>query len=92
MLVSPASATTAASSKNDHSSNAKQDSSRVLPWPLILVISGAALVLFTVGLVVGCKWWQRRKRQQQQARFLRLFEDADDIEDELGIGPLSHTV
>ncbi|KAG6412035.1 hypothetical protein SASPL_124695 [Salvia splendens] len=44
------------------------------------------------GLVAGCKWWQRRKRMQQQAQFLKLFEDADDIEDELGIGPLSHTV
>ncbi|XP_042000390.1 uncharacterized protein LOC121749810 [Salvia splendens] len=76
-----------------NSTNAKQeDSSKMLPWPLIVVISCASLILFTGGLVAGCKWWQRRKRMQQQAQFLKLFEDADDIEDELGIGPLSHTV
>lgn len=92
VVLAKASATTAASDKDDNSTNAKQDSNRMLPWPLILVISCAALALFTGGLVVACKWWQRRKRQQQQARFLQLFEDADDIEDELGIGPLSHTV
>ncbi|KAL1565956.1 hypothetical protein AAHA92_01623 [Salvia divinorum] len=81
------------SSDKDNSANAKQeDSSKMLPWPLIVVISCASLILFTGGLVAGCKWWQRRKRMQQQAQFLKLFEDADDIEDELGIGPLSHTV
>ncbi|KAH6798770.1 valine-tRNA ligase [Perilla frutescens var. frutescens] len=85
----------ASSAAADNSSNAKEeDSNKTLPWPIILVISGVALGLFIGGLVAGCTWWQRRKRQQQQARFLKLFEDEDgeDIDDELGIGPLSHTV
>lgn len=91
---SSSSASASASDKDkENSSNAKQgESSKMLPWPLIVVISCASLALFTGGLIAGCKWWQRRKRLQQQAQFLKLFEDADDIEDELGIGPLSHTV
>lgn len=92
--ASATSSSSSSSSDKNKSSNAKEDSKKVLPWPLILVISCASLALFIGGLVAGCKWWQRRKRQQQQARFLKLFEDedAEDIEDELGIGPLSHTV
>lgn len=94
MIVLAASSVSSSSDKDkDNSSNAKQDeSSKTLPWPLIVVISCASLALFTGGLVAGCKWWQRRKRLQQQAQFLKLFEEADDIEDELGIGPLSHAV
>ncbi|XP_019705983.1 uncharacterized protein [Elaeis guineensis] len=37
------------------------------------------------GTVGAYKYWQKRKREQDQARFLKLFEDGDDIEDELGI-------
>lgn len=94
MIVFSASSSSSHSDKDKaNSTNAKQeDSSKTLPWPWIVAISCAFLILFTGGLVAGCKWWQRRKRMQQQAQFLKLFEDADDIEDELGIGPLSHTV
>ncbi|KVI00012.1 hypothetical protein Ccrd_021759 [Cynara cardunculus var. scolymus] len=45
----------------------------------------AASAIFVAGLVVAYKYWQKRKRQQEQARFLKLFEDTDDVEDELGI-------
>lgn len=76
---------------SNSSSSAKQNSDR-MHWALIIVISCAVSALFIGGLVAACKYWQKRKRQQQQARFLKLFEDADDIEDELGIGPLSHTI
>lgn len=48
--------------------------------------------MFVAGLVGAYKYWQKRKKQRQQAQFLKLFEDADDIEDELGIGPLSHVI
>ncbi|XP_019157067.1 PREDICTED: uncharacterized protein LOC109153645 isoform X2 [Ipomoea nil] len=38
------------------------------------------------------KFWQRRKRQQEQARFMRLFEADNEIEDALGNGPLTHVI
>lgn len=57
-----------------------------MQWTIIIiVISIAASTIFIAGLVVAYKYWQKRKRQQDQARFLKLFEDTDDVEDELGI-------
>lgn len=57
-------------------------------WALVLVISISVLVVFVVGSVVAYKFWQKRKREKDQARFLKLFEEVDEIEDELGLGPL----
>ncbi|KAK6152431.1 hypothetical protein DH2020_015066 [Rehmannia glutinosa] len=76
---------------SDHSAVVKIDSNE-MHWAIIMLISVLASVVFIAGLVSAYKWWQKRKRQQQQARFLKLFEEADDIEDELGIGPLSHAI
>ncbi|PIN08038.1 hypothetical protein CDL12_19383 [Handroanthus impetiginosus] len=76
---------------SDHSSN-KKNNINWMQWGLIAAISASVTVLFIVGLVTAYKYWQKRKRQQQQARFLKLFEEGDDIEDELGIGPLSHGI
>ncbi|KAK6126053.1 hypothetical protein DH2020_040167 [Rehmannia glutinosa] len=76
---------------SDHSAVVKIDSNE-MHWAIIVLISVLASVVFIAGLVSAYKWWQKRKRQQQQARFLKLFEEADDIEDELGIGPLSHAI
>ncbi|KAL6998269.1 hypothetical protein U1Q18_008395 [Sarracenia purpurea var. burkii] len=59
---------------------------------LVITISVLILTLFIIGLVAAYKYWQRRKKQQEQARFLKLFEEVDDIEDELGIGPLSGVI
>lgn len=41
------------------------------------VVAGGAYVIY--------RYWQKRKREQDQARFLKLFEEGDDIEDELGL-------
>ncbi|WCJ34617.1 hypothetical protein M5689_015915 [Euphorbia peplus] len=49
---------------------------------LICVLVSTVLVL---GVLLLHKYWQKRKREQDQARFLKLFEDGDDIEDELGL-------
>ncbi|XWS55744.1 hypothetical protein CRYUN_Cryun09bG0026800 [Craigia yunnanensis] len=38
-----------------------------------------------IALVVAYKYWQKKKRQQDQARFLKLFEEGDENEDELGL-------
>lgn len=49
-----------------------------------VVVSTVSIVMF----MVGYKYWQKKKRMQDQARFLKLFEDGDDIEDELGLGDI----
>ncbi|XP_024982990.1 uncharacterized protein LOC112519220 [Cynara cardunculus var. scolymus] len=77
--------------KHDETTNLDSDShpheeGHGMQWTIIIiVISVAASAIFVAGLVVAYKYWQKRKRQQEQARFLKLFEDTDDVEDELGI-------
>lgn len=64
-------------------------------WGVKLIIGigiVAATILIIMGLIVAYKYWLKRKKEQEQARFLKLFEDTDDIEDELGIGPLSDSI
>ena len=56
-----------------------------IPIVLVLLIVLVVLAVCMTGVVAGYKHWQKKKRQQEQARFLKLFEDADDIEDELGL-------
>ncbi|KAE9447858.1 hypothetical protein RHGRI_015135 [Rhododendron griersonianum] len=58
-------------------------------WALILTLSILVSVVSIVGSVTAYKFWQKRKREKEQARFLKLFEEVDDIEDELGLGPLN---
>lgn len=45
---------------------------------VVLVLGGVA-----VGFVVGCKNWRKKKQQQEQAWFLKLFEDGDEMEVEI---------
>lgn len=52
----------------------------------VIVISVLVLTVFIIGLIAAYKYWLKKKREQEQARFLKLFEDGDDIEDELGLG------
>lgn len=61
-------------------------------WALVLLICALASTVLVLGAVTVYKYWKRKKRQQEQARFLKLFEEDDDMEDELGIGPLSHVI
>ncbi|RCV17668.1 hypothetical protein SEVIR_3G243500v4 [Setaria viridis] len=47
-------------------------------------------VLLGVGAVILLsffifKYWQKKKREEQHARLLKLFEEDDDIEVELGL-------
>ncbi|KAL4605238.1 hypothetical protein ACB092_09G014400 [Castanea dentata] len=53
---------------------------------LIILISVVVSTVFILGVVTAYKYWQKKKREQDQARFLKLFEDGDDLEDELGLG------
>ncbi|XP_051130182.1 uncharacterized protein LOC127250800 [Andrographis paniculata] len=78
-------------SASDHSPKSN-NSSQTMHWALILLISALVLSVLVGATVVAYKYWKRRKQEQEHARFLRMFDEDDDIEDELGIGPLSHTV
>lgn len=50
---------------------------------MICVLASTILVFAILGVH---KYWQKKKREQDQARFLKLFEEGDDIEDELDGG------
>lgn len=63
-----------------------------MDWTLVLLITALVSIVLIVGGVTAYKYWQKRRRQQEQARFLKLFDEGDDIEDELGIGPLTHVI
>lgn len=52
---------------------------------VVLAIFAAVAAVVIIGFVGGYKYYQKRKRQQEQARFLKLFEEHDDMEDELGL-------
>ncbi|KAF8411939.1 hypothetical protein HHK36_004497 [Tetracentron sinense] len=50
---------------------------------VVLICLGlVAVVVFSVFLF---KKWQKKKREEQHARLLRLFEDDDELEVELGL-------
>ncbi|OWM64590.1 hypothetical protein CDL15_Pgr020557 [Punica granatum] len=53
---------------------------------LIIAITVIVFIIFILVLVAAYKYWLKKKREQEQARFLKLFEDGDDIEDELELG------
>ncbi|KAK9290557.1 hypothetical protein L1049_008727 [Liquidambar formosana] len=53
---------------------------------LVIMISALVSTVSILGIVAAYKYWQKKKREQDQARFLKLFEDGDEIEDELGLG------
>ncbi|KAG0497986.1 hypothetical protein HPP92_002677 [Vanilla planifolia] len=50
----------------------------------ILVIC-IGLIAFVALSVVIFKLWQKKKREEQHARLLRLFEEDDELELELGL-------
>lgn len=48
----------------------------------IICIAVAAVLLFSFFLF---KLWQKKKREEQYARLLKLFEEDDELEVELGL-------
>ncbi|KAK9756164.1 hypothetical protein RND81_01G077900 [Saponaria officinalis] len=42
--------------------------------------------LGVVGFIGGYMFWKKRKMKQEQLRFMKLFEEQDDLEDEFGLG------
>ncbi|KAK1264546.1 hypothetical protein QJS04_geneDACA010518 [Acorus gramineus] len=53
---------------------------------VVIVVSISAVCISVLGAMTLYKYWQKRKREQDQARFLKLFEEGDDLEDELDLG------
>jgi len=49
---------------------------------IIIFLGMATVIAFCVFLF---KLWQRKKREEQHARLLKLFEDDDELEVELGM-------
>lgn len=55
---------------------------------VIVLLTVLVSTVLIAGAVGTYKYWQKRKREQDQARFLKLFDEGDDIEDELGLGTI----
>lgn len=55
----------------------------------IAIVAGVlCAILVVVGGVFTFKHSQRMKKQRDQARFMQLFEESDEPEDELGLEPV----
>ncbi|CAJ2652849.1 unnamed protein product [Trifolium pratense] len=53
----------------------------------ILVFLGAlAPIVLILGVFGAYKYWLKKKKEEDQAQLWKLFEDSDEIEDELGLG------
>ena len=65
--------------KADASSKSSNNTGRevLLICLIVAVVVGVSVVLF--------KLWQKKKREEQHARLLRLFEEDDELEVELGL-------
>lgn len=71
------------SDKNDNKSVSHGSSSGSIGLKVGIVCLGlVAVVGFSLLLF---KIWQKKKREEQHARLLKLFEDDDELEVELGI-------
>ncbi|KAF7014825.1 hypothetical protein CFC21_028766 [Triticum aestivum] len=50
-----------------------------------IIVSVLASVIVVLALFGGYKYWLKKKRERDQLRFLKLFEEGDDMDDELGL-------
>ncbi|XP_047094106.1 uncharacterized protein LOC124706485 [Lolium rigidum] len=66
-------------SKDDDKAQSKGHTGQTV---LFVLIGIGAAILLSFFLF---KYWQKKKREEQHARLLKLFEEDDDIEMELGL-------
>ncbi|KAM3229317.1 hypothetical protein ACQJBY_060287 [Aegilops geniculata] len=52
---------------------------------VIIIVSVLASVIAVLALFGAYKYWLKKKRERDQLRFLKLFEEGDDMDDELGL-------
>jgi hypothetical protein len=45
-----------------------------------------APIVLILGVFGVYKFWLKKRKEEDQAQLWKLFEDGDDIEDELGLG------
>ncbi|KAI9071449.1 hypothetical protein K1719_032279 [Acacia pycnantha] len=67
------------------SSSGKQEGKTRMHTAVVVLLIFLGSTILIIGVVGAYKYWQKKKREQDQARFLKLFEEGDDIEDELGL-------
>ncbi|XP_014512821.1 uncharacterized protein LOC106771365 isoform X1 [Vigna radiata var. radiata] len=53
---------------------------------VVVLLSALVSIILILGVVGAYKFWEKKIREQDQARLLKLFEDDDEIGDELGLG------
>lgn len=70
------------------SASAGHDSGKGMGVVVVVLLSSLVSTILIIGMVGAYKYWQKKKRERDQARFVKLFEDGDDIEDELGLGTI----
>ncbi|WOL14875.1 hypothetical protein Cni_G23656 [Canna indica] len=75
-----------ASNDVNEASDSKEASGKRGTIIIAIVVSIFASILMVAALVALYKFWQKKRKEKDQARFLQLFEEGDDIEDELGLG------
>lgn len=71
-------------------SSASKDATKTEPHAgrntsTIILIVLIALVLFSMFSFALFKLWRKKKREEQYARLLKLFEEDDELELELGL-------
>ncbi|CAJ1963780.1 unnamed protein product [Sphenostylis stenocarpa] len=69
------------STKTEHHAHAPKSTST----STIIAIALIALVLFSLFSFGLFKLWRKKKREEQYARLLKLFEEDDELELELGL-------
>nr|CAD1828762.1 unnamed protein product [Ananas comosus var. bracteatus] len=79
-------ACSAASGSTQNSSSNNEAAGNKSYVALVILISVLASVATIIGAMAVYRYLQKRKRERDQARFLKLFEESDGIEDELGLG------
>lgn len=77
---------TASADSNQTSIPNKDVEHKKLNVLLAVLITLLASILAAGVAYVIYRYWQKRKREQDQVRFLKLFDDGDDIEVELSLG------
>uniref|UniRef100_A0A0R0HWV3 DUF7953 domain-containing protein n=1 Tax=Glycine max TaxID=3847 RepID=A0A0R0HWV3_SOYBN len=64
----------------------EHDDGKGMHIAVVVLLSVLVSIILILGVVGAIKFWRKKLREQDRARLLKLFEDDDDIGDELGLG------
>ncbi|KAK6129628.1 hypothetical protein DH2020_036638 [Rehmannia glutinosa] len=85
LLLIPGSADNPSTSDSSNNNTAASKKSSGTSTPLTILFTFIGLLAVGAFSVFLYKLWQRKKREEQHARLLKLFEQDDELEVELGI-------